>query len=79
MAPAVTKSAVLAAAGNSTFALFVGMLIAVAIAKWKLSKEDSADAFGKAFAESGQILLLTGVAGSLSAVVALTDLGGILK
>lgn len=73
------KSAVLAAVGNSTFALFVGMLIAVAIAKWKLSKADSADAFAKAFAESGQILLLTGVAGSLSAVVALTDLGGILK
>lgn len=73
------KSAVLAAVGNSTFALFVGMIIAVAIAKWKLPKEDSADAFAKAFAESGQILLLTGVAGSLSAVVALTDLGGILK
>ncbi|MDB6453768.1 GntP family permease [Falsirhodobacter sp. 20TX0035] len=69
----------LTAVGNSTFALFVGMVIALLIAKARLPIEVRLDAMSGAFAQSGQILLLTGVAGSLSAVVALTDLGDILS
>lgn len=73
------ENPILDAIGNSTFALFVGMIIAVIVAKVRLPAQDRTEAFVKAFAESGQILLLTGVAGSLSAVVKLTDLGGILS
>ncbi|KAA3511417.1 GntP family permease [Agrobacterium rosae] len=72
-------SPVLSAMGNSTFALFVGMIIAILVARFCLPRKDRQEAFNKAFHESGQILLLTGVAGSLSAVVTLTDLGNILS
>ena len=73
------ESGALAAVGNSTFALFVGMIVALLIARAHLSADVRREAIASAFAESGQILLLTGVAGSLSAVVGMTDLGDILS
>ncbi|MCZ0964084.1 GntP family permease [Paracoccus benzoatiresistens] len=72
-------SGILAAVGNSTFALFLGMIVALLIARSHLSADVRREAMASAFAESGQILLLTGVAGSLSAVVGMTDLGDILS
>jgi len=70
---------ILAAIGNSTFALFTGLVIAFIVSRFTLSEEQRSSAVSAAFKESGQILLLTGVAGSLSAVVGLTDLGHILS
>jgi len=69
----------LAAIGNSTFALFCGLVLAFVIARFTLPKQERGAAVTDAFKESGQILLLTGVAGSLSAVVATTGLGDILS
>ena len=69
----------LAAVGNSTFALFCGLVLAFLIARFTLPPRDRSGAVTDAFKESGQILLLTGVAGSLSAVVATTGLGDILS
>lgn len=70
---------VLEAVGNSTFALFIGLCIAFIVGRFTLTPEQRSHAVGSAFRESGQILLLTGVAGSLSGVVGLTDLGHILS
>jgi H+/gluconate symporter-like permease len=69
----------LAAVGNSTFALFCGLVLAFVIARFTVPAHDRSGAVTDAFKESGQILLLTGVAGSLSAVVATTGLGDILS
>ncbi|MBJ7515168.1 MAG: hypothetical protein JHC82_02585 [Stenotrophomonas sp.] len=69
----------LAAVGNSTFALFCGLVLAFVIARFTVPAQDRSGAVTDAFKESGQILLLTGVAGSLSAVVATTGLGDILS
>lgn len=70
---------ILSAIGNSTFALFCGLVLAFVIARLTLPVSDRSAAVTDAFKESGQILLLTGVAGSLSAVVGATDLGHILS
>lgn len=69
----------LKAVGNSTFALFCGLGLAFFIARFTIPARDRSGAANDAFKESGQILLLTGVAGSLSAVVATTGLGDILS
>src|ERR1700754_1530546 len=70
---------VLSAIGNSTFALFFGLVLAFVIARLTLQATDRSGAVTDAFKESGQMLLLTGVAGSLSAVVGAPDLGHILS
>ncbi|WNH52222.1 GntP family permease [Stenotrophomonas oahuensis] len=70
---------VLEAIGNSTFALFCGLALAFFIARFTIPAKDRSGAVTDAFKESGQILLLTGVAGSLSAVVATTGMGDILS
>ncbi|MBU3032335.1 GntP family permease [Paracoccus marinaquae] len=73
------ESPILSAMGNSTFALLIGLIIAFLVGKRYLPIQARKEAVSQAFRESGQILLLTGVAGSLSEVVGLTDLGGILS
>jgi len=71
--------AALKAIGNSTFALFCGLALAFLIARFTIPARERSGAVTDAFKESGQILLLTGVAGSLSAVVATTGMGEILS
>lgn len=69
----------LAVVGNSTFALFCGLNLALLVARYRLPAEERKAAVSDAFKESGMVLLLTGVAGSLSAVVGMTGMGEILS
>ncbi|PSK89677.1 H+/gluconate symporter-like permease [Murinocardiopsis flavida] len=65
--------------GNPVVALLIGLLGAVLIARWKLTREENEAAFKRGFHESGQILILTGVGGSLAATVQAAGLGEILE
>lgn len=65
--------------GNPVVALLIGLLGAVLIARWKLTREQNEGAFKRGFHESGQILILTGVGGSLAATVQAAGLGEILE
>ncbi|GAA4617948.1 GntP family permease [Saccharopolyspora hordei] len=65
--------------GDPVIALLIGLVGALVIARWKLPKEDTEAAFKRGFHESGQILILTGVGGSLAQTVKDVGLGGLLK
>ena len=72
------KSPVIAFLGDPVFALFLGLLGAYLLAWRTLSKEQVGEAMHKGFNETGQILLMTGIGGSLGAVIGDTGLGRIL-
>ena len=72
------QSAVVAFLGFPEIALFLGLLGAYLLAWLTLSKERADEAMGRGFRESGIILIITGVGGSLAAVVAETGLENIL-
>jgi H+/gluconate symporter-like permease len=72
------KSDVIAFLGDPAFALFVGLLGAYSLARRTLSGERLADAMTKGFNATGQILLVTGVGGSLGAVIGKTTLDDVL-
>lgn len=65
--------------GDPVIALLIGLVGALAIARWKLPKEQTEAAFKRGFHESGQILILTGVGGSLAQTVKDVGLGELLK
>ncbi|GAB3480447.1 GntP family permease [Nocardiopsis coralliicola] len=65
--------------GDPTIALLIGLLGALAVVRWKLSADEAGAAFKRGFQESGQILILTGVGGSLAATVEAAGLGTILE
>jgi H+/gluconate symporter-like permease len=65
--------------GNPVFALFVGLVGAYLLAKFSLDRERTDDAMNKGFNTMGQILLITGVGGSLGQVISSTDLENVLK
>jgi GntP family gluconate:H+ symporter len=65
--------------GNPVFALFVGLVGAYVLAKFSLDRERTDDAMNKGFNTMGQILLITGVGGSLGQVISSTDLENVLK
>ncbi|MEU5845058.1 GntP family permease [Saccharopolyspora shandongensis] len=65
--------------GDPVIALLIGLIGAVLIARWKLPAEQTAAAFKRGFHESGQILILTGVGGSLAQTVKDVGLGELLK
>jgi GntP family gluconate:H+ symporter len=65
--------------GNPVFALFVGLVGAYVLAKFSLDRERTDDAMNKGFNTMGQILLITGVGGSLGKVISSTDLENVLK
>lgn len=69
---------VIAFFGNPILALFIGLLGAFALARRTLGKDDTNEALSKGFDTTGQILLVTGVGGSLGAVIAATDLDQVL-
>lgn len=68
------KSDVLDFIGNPILALFVGLLGAYLLAWRLIGRNKTAKALERGFATSGQILLLTGVGGSLGTVIGQTSL-----
>jgi GntP family gluconate:H+ symporter len=72
------KSPVIAFLGDPVFALFLGLLGAYLLAWRTLTKEHVEEAMHKGFNATGQILLITGIGGSLGAVIGETGLDKIL-
>ena len=72
------EAPVIAFLGDPVFALFLGLLGAYLLAWRTLSKEHVEEAMHKGFNATGQILLITGIGGSLGAVIGETGLDGIL-
>ena len=64
--------------GNPVFALFLGLLGAYVLARSSLGRHHTDDALSKGLDTTGQILLVTGVGGSLGAVIEGTDLADVL-
>ncbi|MGH3359113.1 MAG: hypothetical protein ACRDO7_09945, partial [Nocardioidaceae bacterium] len=77
-ATAGSESAVIAFFGNPVFALFVGLVGAYLLARRSLGNERTDEAIDKGLNTTGQILLITGVGGSLGAVIGATDLDTVL-
>ncbi|MGW4227784.1 GntP family permease [Streptomyces sp. NPDC004980] len=63
------ESDVLTFLGNPAFALFVGLLGGYLLARWTLTAEQVGESMTEGFHSTGQILLVTGVGGSLGAVI----------
>lgn len=64
--------------GDPAFALFVGLLGAFVLSRVTMGRRRTGEAIEKGFDTTGQILLITGVGGSLGAVIAATDLADVL-
>ncbi|MET1037413.1 MAG: hypothetical protein ABW075_04010 [Aeromicrobium sp.] len=64
--------------GNPVFALFVGLLGAYILTRSTLGRESTDEAIGRGLNTTGQILLITGIGGSLGAVIGETDLDQVL-
>ncbi|WP_193107125.1 GntP family permease [Brachybacterium sp. FME24] len=64
--------------GDANFALFVGLIGAYLLARRALGSEGTHRAMGTGFHTTGEILLITGIGGSLGAVIAETGLDTIL-
>jgi H+/gluconate symporter-like permease len=64
--------------GNPVFALFLGLVGAYVLSRTSLGRNHTDDALSKGLDTTGQILLVTGVGGSLGAVIEGTDLADVL-
>jgi H+/gluconate symporter-like permease len=64
--------------GNANFALFVGLLCAYLLSRTTAGVEPTRDAMDEGFHTTGEILLITGVGGSLGAVITATSLDKVL-
>jgi H+/gluconate symporter-like permease len=64
--------------GNPVLALFIGLLYAYLLARRTVGREHTDEALEKGFDTTGQILLITGVGGSLGGVIGETDLDSVL-
>jgi H+/gluconate symporter-like permease len=72
------ESDVLAFFGNPVLALFLGLLGAYLLARRSLGSDRTDEALNKGFNTTGQILLITGVGGSLGAIIEATGLDAVL-
>lgn len=70
---------VIAFFGNANIALFIGLLIAFLIGRTTLGGDGTDNALSSGFRTTGEILLITGIGGSLGAVIKATGLGDTLK
>ncbi len=61
--------------GNANLALFVGLLGAYLLARRFVGQERTAEAVTDGFKTSGEILLITGVGGSLGAIITASGMG----
>jgi GntP family gluconate:H+ symporter len=68
------ESELLAFFGNPVLALFLGLLGAYVLAKRSIGGQHTDAALSRGFDATGQILLITGVGGSLGAIIAATGL-----
>ncbi|WP_420175218.1 GntP family permease [Luteococcus sp. OSA5] len=64
--------------GNANIALFVGLLMAFVLSRRTAGAEASNQAFSDGLQTSGEILLVTGIGGSLGAVIKATGLASVL-
>ena len=64
--------------GNANFALFVGLVLAYLMFRATAGIERTRDTMDEGFHTTGEILLITGVGGSLGAVIGETDLDSVL-
>lgn len=64
--------------GNPVLALFLGLLGAYLLARTTVGREHTDEALERGFDTTGQILLITGVGGSLGAVIGETNLDKVL-
>jgi H+/gluconate symporter-like permease len=64
--------------GNANFALFVGLVGAYLLSRTRAGLEPTRDAMDEGFHTTGEILLITGVGGSLGAVITETSLDKVL-
>jgi GntP family gluconate:H+ symporter len=74
-----SKTALLGFIADPVFALLVGLVGTGLVSRWVLGQDRTEKAIAHGFRESGQILILTAVGGSLAAVVAADGLGDILQ
>jgi len=72
------SSPVIAFVGNPVLALFLGLVGAYALSRSSLGRGLTDEAVSKGLDTTGQILLVTGVGGSLGAVIGETDLEDVL-
>lgn len=71
-------NAVTSFVGNAVFALFVGLVGAYLLSRTSLGRDSTDEAISRGLNTTGQILLITGVGGSLGAVIGATDLADVL-
>ena len=64
--------------GNANFALFLGLVLAYLIFRARAGIESTRETMDEGFHTTGEILLITGVGGSLGAVIGETDLDTVL-
>ncbi|MFF7209787.1 GntP family permease [Streptomyces sp. NPDC008238] len=74
-----TRSPVLTFVSSPVVALLTGLAGTLLVARFTVGRERVERALVRGFKDSGQILVLTAVGGSLAAVVAASGLGGILR
>jgi H+/gluconate symporter-like permease len=72
------ESDLLSFIGNANVALFVGLLGAYLLTRRSLGMNRTGEAMSEGFHTTGEILLVTGVGGSLGAVIEATGLGDVL-
>lgn len=68
------SNAVIAFVGDANIALFIGLLIAFVIGRATLGSDGTEHALSAGFRTTGEILLITGIGGSLGAVITQTGL-----
>ena len=73
------SNAVIAFLGDANIALFIGLLIAFVIGRSTLGSEGTEHALSGGFRTTGEILLITGIGGSLGAVITETGLDKTLE
>ncbi|GAB3300984.1 GntP family permease [Epidermidibacterium keratini] len=73
------SNSVIAFLGDANIALFIGLLLAFALARMTMGVDATDAALGTGFHTTGEILLITGVGGSLGAVIAASGLDETLK
>ncbi|APH00492.1 gluconate transporter [Janibacter indicus] len=73
------SNAAIAFVGDANIALFIGLLIAFVIGRSTLGSEGTEHALSGGFRTTGEILLITGIGGSLGAVITETGLDKTLE
>ena len=65
--------------GDANIALFIGLLGAYVISRAVNGQDSTSEAMGSGFSTTGEILLITGVGGSLGAVIGASGLDAVLE